>query len=114
MPGQIEALQGEWIVTEIENVTLFARPNPELSFEGKTLRGSGPCRTFVAGATQNEGRISIAGFTNDGAICDEATMEDQRTFETALMYADRIEADGDNGVVLYQGDTFKIRARRPE
>lgn len=105
-------LNGAWIVQKVKNVDLEPFDDLRFDFDGGTLYGSSPCRSFTTTFGPDLDNLMFSPFQTGGGLCDEETMVIERDFMQQIGLVNRMEVDGEGQLVMYNFDQPILWAKR--
>ncbi|OED49530.1 META domain-containing protein [Leisingera sp. S232] len=94
-------LEGAWLVHKVTNVDLTPFEDLRFDFDGNTLYGSSPCRSFTTTFGPDLQNLMFAPFEIGGGLCDENSMIIERDFMQQISMANRMEVAADGQLVMY-------------
>ncbi|WP_211236075.1 META domain-containing protein [Leisingera aquimarina] len=107
-----ESFDGAWIVQEVQDVDLAQFEELRFDFDGGTLYGSSPCRSFTTTFGPDMQNIMFSPFEIGGGLCDEATMIAEREFLQQVGLVNRMVLTGDGQLVMYNFEKPLLWAKR--
>lgn len=107
-------LDGAWIVQKASGAGLEKAAGLRFDFDGGTLYGSSPCRSFTTTFGPGLENLMLSPFEIGGGLCDEATMITEREFLQQVGLVNRMEVSGDGELVMYNFEQPLLWARRLE
>ncbi|AHD03205.1 META domain-containing protein [Leisingera methylohalidivorans] len=108
------SFDGAWIVEKVQDVDLAQFEDLRFDFDGGTLYGSSPCRSFTTTFGPGMETIMFSPLQIGGGLCDEATMIAERDFLQQIGLVNRMELTGGGQLVMYNFDTPLLWAKRLE
>jgi len=113
-PSSAVLTGAQWRVVEIDGAAVTTEPGPSIDFgdEGRAF-GSGSCNRFSVSYTlPGDGRLSLGHAVSTKMACEPGRMAQEQRFFKALETVDRYAIGADGELVLYAGDSPRLRARR--
>lgn len=105
-------LDGAWIVQKVSGSDPQRVAGLRFDFDGGTLYGSGPCRSFTTRFGPGLETVMLSPFEIGGGLCDEETMIAEREFLQQMGLVNRMEVTGEGELVMYNFETPLLWARR--
>ncbi|WP_291730414.1 META domain-containing protein [Leisingera sp. F5] len=107
-----ESFDGAWIVQKVQDVDLTQFEELRFDFDGGTLYGSSPCRSFTTTFGPDLRNIMFSPFEIGGGLCDETAMIAERDFLQQVGLVNRMELTGDGQLVMYNFEKPLLWAKR--
>lgn len=106
-------LQGDWVVTIIDNIEVMPDSRVTITFQGARVSGLASCNSYTATfTTDRQQGIKITGLLSTMKACDEARMSQERDFRDLLPAIVRYEIGADDTLVLSTAQGKTITATR--
>lgn len=105
-------LDGAWIIQKVKDVDLTPFEGLRFDFDGGTLYGSSPCRSFTTTYGQDLKNLMFSPLQIGGGLCDEEAMYVERDFLQQISLVNRMEVTGNGELVMYNFEQPLLWAKK--